>query len=176
MNNNSGKLFGRIVRATFIAMVVLLYSPALHAQATAPNPSVDAATVKEFEQAKQTFKSFRAESAQEFAKMKQYHEKLSTSGKITHQFRTADGELIHCIEISSQESLKRTGQNGSTIRLAPEPTPAGEAKTTGNHTANPAAFGMDGSLDSDGNVRRCPAGCIWQPCAPDSRKENRAPP
>lgn len=122
-------------------------------------PMVDAAAIADYEQAKHTLRDFQTESAAEFVKIRNYHELLVTEGRITHKFRTADGKLVHCIEIGSQRSVKNAGLNPKNIKLSPEVLPA-ENAIARPAVANPPNFGLDGTLDSDGNVRRCPEGSI----------------
>lgn len=106
------------------------------------------------------FKDFRVESFQEleFAN-KNYREQLVSNGKPTHTFKTLDRHLIHCIEIGSQESIIRAGIDPKNIRFAPDILPNDSHSTNSHDNPNPAAFGMDGSLDTDGNVRS------WNPDA-----------
>jgi hypothetical protein len=130
------------------------------ASTTISNLNADASVAAEFEQARQTFKGFRVESVEEFIKIKNYHEQMLSEGKITHTFTTPDGHLVHCIEIGSQESVKRAGIDPKTIRLAPEIPPPDSQSTHNQNMADPAAFGMDESLDPDGNMRKCPSGSI----------------
>src|SRR4051812_11010255 len=105
-----------------IAFLLLTWIPSFQAQTpvTAPNAGSSAAsTVADFEQAKQTFPNFRTESAAEFEKIKNYHEELANEGIITNSFQTADGKLIHCIEIGSQRSVRSAGLKPAEIRIAP---------------------------------------------------------
>src|ERR1035441_6351192 len=113
-----------------------------------------------FQQAGRTFKGFRVESAAEFERIKQYHQQRLVEGRITHRFTTASGELIHCIEIESQPAAKRAGLLPGDIKLVPEVLPGGAWSIEAGRGSGPAEFGMDGSLDDEGNMRRCPVGSV----------------
>jgi hypothetical protein len=152
------KRISRIAVALIAASVSILVRGQVP-NVSAPPPNVNAALSAEYEQAKGTFRDFATESAVEFVKIKAYHEQLLTEGRITHQFRTANGELIHCIEIGSQRSIKNPGVTPKDIKLAPEGLPA-ESGSTRPAVANPPNFGLDGTLDPEGNVRTCPSGSI----------------
>ncbi len=130
------------------------------ASTTVSSQTVDPSVATEFERARQTFKHFRVESVEELIKIKHYREQLISDGKITHTFTTADGHLIHCIEIGSQGAIKRAGIDPKSIRFAPAILPSASQNTSVQNTANPAVFGMDGSLDDDGEVRSCPHGSV----------------
>jgi hypothetical protein len=113
-----------------------------------------------FDEAKRTFRDFKVESPEEFSKIKQHYLKALSQGRLTRQFRTANGQLIHCIEIGSQDSVKRAGLAPGRIPTGPQIPPAGDGSGSEPTTGSAADFGMDGSLDPDGNVRRCPAGSV----------------
>jgi len=133
--------------------------PGSSAATAATNQAPSAADLAEFEETRRSFRDFRVESAQEFVTIKQYHNQLLNQGKRVHQFKTADGQWIHCIEIGSQPSLKGAGLDAKDIRSAPDVPPVDNAPQNAA-PANPADFGMDGTSDTDGNVRLCPAGAI----------------
>src|ERR1043166_6780050 len=145
-----------------ITLIAALASTSLRAQL--PNtdvsaPIVNAAVRAEFEQAKHTLRDFRTESAAEFVKIRNFHESLMTEGKITHRFRTLDGKLVHCIEIGSQRSVKNAGLDPRNIKTSPAVLPT-ESANARSAPARSSDFGLDGSLDADGNIRKCPAGSI----------------
>jgi hypothetical protein len=162
LNSINTRVF--LVVTTFLVAAAATSGPAQTnrsvASTTVSSQTVDPSVATEFEQARQTFRGFRVESVEEFIKVKHYHEQVISDGKITHKFRTADGHLVHCIEIGSQGSAKRAGIDLKSIRFAPEIPPSDSQDTNVQNTANPAAFGMDGSFDADGNVRSCPRGSI----------------
>lgn len=113
---------------------------------------------EKFNQAKRTYKDFRVESVDEFIKIYNYREKLISDGKIKHKFRTRSGQEIHCIDIYSQGSIKRAGLKHEDIRFAPEVLPNSDEDNYALSKAYPSLFGMDGSIDENGNVRKCPKG------------------
>lgn len=121
--------------------------------------AADNSAAQTFEEAKRTFRSFKVESPEEFAKIKQHYLNAVSQGRLTHQFRSIPGQLIHCIEIGSQDSVKRAGIDPRRIPRSPMIAPGGSEGGLQNGT-NPDDFGMDGSLDAAGNVRRCPSGSI----------------
>ena len=113
-----------------------------------------------FVEARKAFKGFRVESAAEFNRIRDYQQQQLVGGRITHRFTTASGQLIHCVEIASQPAVKRAGLAPDDVRVAPDNPPV-EARNLGaGRSVSPAEFGMDGSVDGEGNVRSCPAGSV----------------
>src|SRR5881394_1355424 len=145
--------------AVAIAIAVLHAVHPIHAQNAGGGPAVTAEVAVEFAAAQRNFQNFRAESPEEFARMKQHRDKLLNEGRRLHRFKTRGGQLIHCIEIGSQESVKRLGLTAKDIPVAPAVGP-NNARQQAAAPADPSVFGMDGTLDEDGNMRRCPPGAI----------------
>lgn len=113
-----------------------------------------------FDNAKKTYKGFRVKSVEEFIKMHKYRKNFFEDGNITHKFRTKSGQEILCIEIGSQRSIKELGVNKTTVPIGPEMLPQDTSRPgreTMHETPQPN-FGMDGSMDEDGNMRICPKG------------------
>lgn len=135
---------------------------------TDQNATVDAAMLRDFETAKRTFKRFKVESVEEFARMKAYRANLLLQGKVTHRFTLADGKLIQCIAVGTQPSVAGSGGDRHVIPTAPSILPRGSANST-QTPSSPPDFGMDGTVDSDGHVRKCPVGSIpmWIPSLED---------
>jgi neprosin-like protein/VCBS repeat protein/FG-GAP repeat protein len=150
------------IRTLFlIGSLFVLWNPSFQAQTPSPQSgSAVTSMLAEFEHAKQIFPNFQTESAAEFEKIKRYQEQLFDEGVVTHAFHTADGKLIHCIEIGSQRSITNAGLKSGEIRTAPEVLPLVERTISGEKTANASDFGLDGTTDAEGNLRRCPAGSI----------------
>ena len=144
-----------------IGLLVVLWNPSFQAQtSSAQSGSAVTSMLAEFEHAKQTFPNFRTESAAEFEKIKNYREELFNEGVVTNAFETADGKLIHCIEIGSQRSVKNAGLTPGEIRTGPAIPPLTDQTPGHEKAANPADFGLDGTRDAQGNLRRCPPGSI----------------
>ena len=113
-----------------------------------------------FDNAKKTYKEFRVKSVEEFIKMNKYRESLFADGNITHKFRTKIGQEILCIEIGTQRSINGLGVNKTVVSVGPEILPQGASKQVREtiQVVPHPNFGMDGSMDEDGNVRICPEG------------------
>src|SRR6266516_2524139 len=88
-----------------LTSVVLSRAPAAESQLADPNQTADASFSRAFNQASRYFRNFKVESLDEFIKMQNHRQKLLSQGRITHKFTTAAGQLIHCIEIGSQDSV-----------------------------------------------------------------------
>ena len=91
-----------------------------------------------FKQASRTFRNFKVESPAEFVKMQSHYQKLLSQGRLTHKFRTATGQLVHCIEIGSQDSVKRAGIDPRNIPTGPAAPPGGDKDATMANVANAA--------------------------------------
>lgn len=155
----------RMILRFSIVWAILASSGALQSQSpqgtsSVATPTITASDEIEFNQAKRTFANFRTESVSEFMLIKAYHTRLLNEGKVTHKFQTIDGKLVHCIEIGSQQSIKNAGINPASVKFAPDVLPSTGAVS--NTAANfiLASFGMDGTFDTEGRVRRCPPGSI----------------
>jgi len=120
---------------------------------------------QQFDIAKGSWENFNLESPQEFKLFYDHRQRLLNSGVITHQFHL-HGDLILCVKAETQGM----GISGKTCdvtvpqhvkdrilkkRLAEDP----EYKSI-SLEERAALVGLDGSLDEDGNVRRCPQGSI----------------
>ncbi|HUM03316.1 MAG TPA: neprosin family prolyl endopeptidase [Thermoanaerobaculia bacterium] len=112
-----------------------------------------------FENARRTVPGFRVGSIDEFRKLTEHRISLLSDGATVSSFVLSNGDQIRCIEISSQRSL---AASGNPLQLAPGTPPADDAVTAprtpdasiGSHGAE---FGLDGTLDPEGNERSCPA-------------------
>jgi hypothetical protein len=77
-------------------------------------------------------------------------------GDVRHAFRSAEGEDIDCVDFMAQPAFKNSA-------VRPHPPHARPARRSAQARApRPRAFSTltDGSLDENGNVRRCPAGSV----------------
>ncbi len=79
---------------------------------------------------------------------------------IRHAFTTAWGDQIFCIDVRTQRALFAAGDDPDRLPLPPlvARKPTGAALVAGEHSLPTGSAGLDGSLDDDGRVRRCPAG------------------
>ena len=113
-----------------------------------------------FEVSKRAIEDFNVESLEEFIKINEYYEAFLNDGKVTHSFRTKYNEQIHCVEIASQASIKAAGLDPGNLPLAPLKVPAEFAnkKRDSSGSIPLVDFGLDGSLDENGQARKCPEG------------------
>lgn len=115
---------------------------------------------EKFEAAKNSTPGFEVQSIEEFIKINEYYKAILADGNVTHTFRTKYSEQIHCIEITSQASIRAAGLDPNNIPLAPTKVPAGlnNPKKGTSGSVPVVDFGLDGSLDTTGQVRKCPDG------------------
>ncbi len=123
-----------------------------------PRNATEADWVRTFDQLKTSSRDFRVESVDQFRLIVLYYEDFLTDGKVTHDFHTARNEYIRCVEITSQRSYLALGGE---LPLAPglpvESGGSSSVKTDSNAMIG-SIFGLDGSVDEQGNARVCPAG------------------
>ncbi|MFI5180061.1 MAG: neprosin family prolyl endopeptidase [Thermoanaerobaculia bacterium] len=126
-------------------------------RAAAANDETDWAAA--YEKAKRLTPGFAAESVEEFRKLTEHYASLLSDGVTVNSFELPNGDQIRCVEISTQRSL---AASGSPLQLAPGTLPAeniaATPKAPGTAVDRPGAyFGLDGTKDTAGIERTCPA-------------------
>jgi hypothetical protein len=113
-----------------------------------------------FKAAKHIYKDFCVDSVEEFIKITEYYNEFISDGKIVHSFRTIDSEDIYCIDVYSQNSIRANGLDPSDLTFAPQSIPDEFEEKIDNPDTQLKTidFGLDGSLDENGNARQCPKG------------------
>ena len=145
-------------RTTCVILTAVI--SALLALQGAAAPGDETTWTRAFETAKQRVPGFRVESTQAFRTLNEHHQRLLSDGITVNSFELPTGDQIRCVDIYSQRSV---GASGQPLQTAPGVPPADDVVTAPNPqeqsvTSIGISFGLDGTLDTAGNVRACPVG------------------
>jgi hypothetical protein len=115
----------------------------------------------EFEQERQAVAGFNVESLEAFQKIAAYHDSVMNDPAVVHRFEAKDGNVILCVDIYTQESVRAAGIDPGEITLSPATPPKeGESSHAGSagleKAALPGGEWLDGSTDPLGRHRTCP--------------------
>ena len=134
----------------------------LSGSASAGQPGLDGAPLlQEFEQARQSVSGFKVESAEAFKKITDYYSQVMNDPAVVHRFETQDGNVILCVDIRTQESVRTAGIPPEEITLGPVLAPE-DGKSSSLETSDhvrpklPGSQWLDGSVDRFGQQRICP--------------------
>ncbi|HWC64744.1 MAG TPA: neprosin family prolyl endopeptidase, partial [Thermoanaerobaculia bacterium] len=144
------------IRTILSGSLILLAALLRPAGAAIPLPPLDrtpAQWQRDFARLRSSDPEFRVASIAEFQRITAYYRDLVTDGIAEHSFRDRDGESIRCVSVATQRSFRESAPAGSAPRLGPVVPPSGGPALAAS--AIPG-FGLDGSLDEDGNARTCP--------------------
>lgn len=94
------------------------------------------------------------------ASIQKYIDSLYQRTEVRHGFRTRFGDDVDCIDFNSFPSVKEAAQKGITLRNEGPPAPPPLPPRGSSAGLQPL---FDGSLDEDGQERRCPAGTVAHP-------------
>lgn len=159
-------LFYAVVGAC--AVIMVLQQPALSqpiayydinvAQARAKASDADWSQRRDV--ARQAQSDFAVATLDDFIKIEEYYDRFIADGVTVHQFRTAYGDNISCIDIATQQSVIAAGLDRTTMPLRPTATPANAAPPEQDVRSVGARQGIDGSHDELGRERSCPDGAF----------------
>jgi len=108
-----------------------------------------------YQQSAMTVTDFNVASVEDFIEITEFHHAFVNDGEIIHSFRTSRGDRIHCIDIATQASFVAQSRGEASPHIAP----VAAALTSRNRSVPTAErFGLDGTPDTDGKLRACPAG------------------
>ncbi len=118
---------------------------------------------KEYIEAGERYEDFAVKSLEEFIRMKEYLAEFREDGVIVHEFLMSDGSECVCVDVYTQGSLAAAGISPDELTFQPlmPPAPRPEPiEPPGKESTMPASEHvgpmLDGSLDPNGNIRRCP--------------------
>ncbi len=100
--------------------------------------------------------SFGVQSVEEFVKINTWYQAFADDGEARHEFTTARGDRIVCVDIRTQRSLLASGDDPD--RLPAPPAIQRQPVRQPSSAWRVGSAGLDGSLDEFGRVRRCPGG------------------
>lgn len=134
--------------------------------ATLPGPSGAAAARDRYDWARRALPCMRVDSLASFIELDAVHRGIACAGDETHRFRLASGQLIRCVELTSQPAI--TGQGIDPARVEEARDEVVDRMSHAERRGAPSLarlFGMDGSRDEQGRRRICPPGSIprWTP-------------
>jgi Neprosin/Bacterial Ig domain/Divergent InlB B-repeat domain len=161
--NNHSVLQHRVSASlTALGIILALHTSLLLASTARPDwPPADLSSVteagwsKSFEEAQALQPDFRVLSIQDFKDLTAHYVSLRDDGIIANRFHLSTGELVHCVLITSQRSY--LAQGSATSSLPPLPSVTGVTPSSTLASAIAASFGLDGTVDEEGNTRRCAA-------------------
>jgi len=156
-----------IITLRIMLVVTLAFSATLAIAADEAAPAVwppaqlssltEADWSSQFEQMRAAQRDFNVQSIADFKEMTAHYIFLKNDGTTINQFHLADGGLVQCVVVTTQRSyLAQASQ--STV---PSPPSVGaNAPFASSPAAMASAFGLDGTVDDDGNVRHCSEGSV----------------
>lgn len=140
-----------------ISSVILLSTLLSTPVCTKTIPETELKTL--YEESQRIIPGFAVDSFDAFVEIVRFRDDLINDGVTVHQFVLEDGQDCRCIDVYTQGSLVANGISPSELTFEPitppvEMPPERQDSDLGvlRHLNTP----LDGSLDSDGNVRECP--------------------